>query len=258
MKKILSLLGMLTFSSTTATSVVACNANQDNNAFAFDKEKAVLEDGSLHYYEKNTTPKPSIVNAKHAISWRLKEHDKSFARVTINDFQISTTSIDGKIKYIINDKLEKDITAENAFKTAIAVTITPKNSNSKSLTFNNLFLFHQVENNDLETIRDWNKTKEHAAHIFIDPTSVTSSDIFKEVIWNAVLGETLDYVNCKDHFDVKIDDDNLKIVQTLQVNEAQPIKFTIVVKEPFTSQQTGYTYNQETVQFDTFYLAYKK
>lgn len=52
MKKILTLLGMLTLSSTTATSVVACNANQDNNAFAFDKEKAVLEDGSLHYYEK--------------------------------------------------------------------------------------------------------------------------------------------------------------------------------------------------------------
>ncbi|WP_375318028.1 Vmc-like lipoprotein signal peptide domain-containing protein [Spiroplasma endosymbiont of Virgichneumon dumeticola] len=92
MKKILALLGMLTFGATAATSVVACNANQN------DKEKAVLEDGSLHYYQKTITPPASIVNAKHAIVWRLLQHDKSFAHVTINDFQISTTSVDGKTK----------------------------------------------------------------------------------------------------------------------------------------------------------------
>ncbi|WP_308149412.1 Vmc-like lipoprotein signal peptide domain-containing protein [Spiroplasma sp. AdecLV25b] len=258
-KKILALLGMLTFGATAATSVVACNANQNDKAFAFDKEKAVLEDGSLHYYQKTITPPASIVNAKHAIVWRLLQHDKSFAHVTINDFQISTTSVDGKTKYITNDKLEKDVKIEDAFKDKVTVTITPNNVNSTAVTFTNLLLFHQVENKDLSAIKKWNSTEDHAAHIFVDPTTVKTQDIFKEVIWNAVLGEPLDYANNQDYFDVKIDDANLATVQGLQTTgEAKSIAFTIDVKEPFTSLQTGYTYQQETVTFDPFYLAYKK
>lgn len=231
MKKILALLGMLTFGATAATSVVACNANQNDKAFAFDKEKAVLEDGSLHYYQKTITPPASIVNAKHAIVWRLLQHDKSFAHVTINDFQISTTSVDGKTKYITNDKLEKDVKIEDAFKDKVTVTITPNNANSTALTFTNLFLFHQVENKDLSDIKKWNSTEDHAAHIFVDPTTVKTQDIFKEVIWNAVLGEPLDYANNQDYFDVKIDDANLSTVQGLQTTgEAKSIAFTIDVK----------------------------
>ncbi|WP_342277183.1 lipoprotein [Spiroplasma endosymbiont of Nebria brevicollis] len=205
MKKILALLGILTFSATAATSVVACNPNQDTKPFTFDQEKAALESGSLHYYEKDSTPQPSTLNAKQAIVWRLQQHDKSFAHVKISDFQISTTSIDSKTKYITNDKLENDVKIDDAFRTNVVVTITPKNASSTAVTFTNSFLFHQVANEDLNVIKNWNCTENHADHIFIDPTTVKSEVIFKEVIWNAVLGEPLDYANNKAKFDVEID-----------------------------------------------------